>query len=56
MDFYDTGIDFIPNLSTTACINRRFDQWSETEVNHEQKVLKTELQNALWHRGFFVNN
>jgi hypothetical protein len=45
-----TGADFLPNLASTMCFNRKFGDDNELELETEQRMLQVQLCNALWHR------
>ena len=44
-------MQFLPNPASTACINRRFEECSEQELETEMKMFLHELKNALWHNS-----
>ena len=44
-------MQFLPNPASTACINRRFEECSEQELETEMKMFLHELKNALWHKS-----
>jgi len=53
MIFYSGGGtrgDFLPNLASTMCINRKFEEDSEQELALEHALFQVQLTNALWHR------
>ena len=44
-------MQFLPSPASTACINRRFEECSEQELETEMKMFLHELKNALWHNS-----